>query len=68
MVDFEMYRFGNGNLDMLRMMSEQHPDNMSETQVKRAIEFLRGIEEIWPIRSRQVAAIAFATAVMISDL
>ena len=68
MVDFEIYRRPTGSLDIASMMIDNTPPGVSDEQLEAAVKFTNGVEALYPIRSRQVAALTFATAIMISGL
>lgn len=59
-MDWDVYRRPNGTIELVRAWANQGV--MAGVRSSKACQFLRDIEELQPINSRQAAAIAIATA------
>lgn len=62
-MDFEKLRNSNGTINLWdAWRSQPCADDAEEDQMNAASDFLCGIENLYPIVSRQAAAIAIQTA------
>jgi hypothetical protein len=62
MIDWEKFRDSEGVIQLRSVFLDEVGFDKSWPAVDKANEYLRHIEEMCPVRSRQVAAVAIATA------
>ena len=64
MIDWDEYRREDYSIDLVKIWVDEH-DDLEVGEDEESISFLRKVENLQKLKSRQVASLALATAEML---